>query len=148
MHRFSLTVPAHISCSVSSFDLLKRSKTNLKSIFQEFRRFSIFFQKPGKMISFSFPPTKWGHINCKNQTPVVAHLKKADTFLRDSVIYEPFSRKHKILKTSSQMAFFRRYKIEFSPLFFLNTPPPPIFFLNISYYFTNNTVSTFMYIIT
>jgi len=34
------------------------------------------------MISFSFPPTKYGHINCKNLTPMLAHLKKADTFLR------------------------------------------------------------------
>ena len=28
--------------------------------------------------------------NCKNQTPVVAHLKKADTFLRDSVPPAPY----------------------------------------------------------
>ena len=43
------------------------------------------------MISFSFPPIILGHIDSKNQTPMLAHLKKSDTLLRDSVIYEPFS---------------------------------------------------------
>ena len=38
------------------------------------------------MISFSFPPTIWGHIHCKNLTPMLAHLETADSFLRDSVI--------------------------------------------------------------
>ena len=62
---------------------------------------------------------------------MLAHLKKADTFLRDSVIYEPFSerlwRKQNILKTSSQMAVLEAIKLNF--LHYFSLIPPPLMFL-------------------
>ena len=64
---------------------------------------------------------------------MLAHLKKADTFLRDSVIYEPFSerlwRKQNILKTSSQMAVLEAIKLNFLHYFSLIPPLPPYVFV-------------------